>query len=375
LFRTFKLALIDIRNKIIYINKEMAPPEVISNPPIQDKVLFKLLSELPEYSPGDNLHIFIKELDTFITYIESRTLTNEQRYTSQLAIKRKLKGEARNYISYYNNESWAEIRAALLKRYGDQRSEDILMQTLQSCIQFKSESFQTYYSRITKALSELLQNVQLNSNNDIFQFKKANYTNLAEKTFKYGLIEPYRSYLSHFNTMTLQEALNKCRELDNTQAQWEYSEFIRRVQEKPKHNDPFSFKPFPFRPQPQLTQSWKPQLPWQPKPNPFGSSHPQLLNIQQEKFQPKPFKPEPMSVHSQAPSPKNLKPWQPPQQQPFNRFRFNQPQQFNRFPFNRSQQFNRYPFNPQQQFRPQFPQQQFSPRPQLQTLHSRDVNP
>lgn len=78
-----------------------------------------LLNAIPNYFPGDNLSIFINEVDNLINHLSNR-LTGDLGYIVSFSIRSKVKGDARDFLAYQNATQWPEIRAALLSKYGDQ---------------------------------------------------------------------------------------------------------------------------------------------------------------------------------------------------------------------------------------------------------------
>lgn len=187
-----------------------------------------LLRAIPEYYPGDNLSIFVNEVDNLINHLRGR-LTPDLDYVVSFSIRSKIKGDARDFISHQNATDWLAIRNALLSKYGDQRSEELLESSLRHCIQKRNESYMDYYARILKAHNELMQYVTLHTSDaNYLNFRRHDYSKLALKTFQIGLLEPYRSYLSNFDLLTIEECINKCRYYDNRKYEWEYCEFLRR---------------------------------------------------------------------------------------------------------------------------------------------------
>src|SRR6195952_2720864 len=145
-----------------------------------------LLQAIPEYSPGQNLSIFINEVDNLTQHLNKR-LTADLVYVVNFNIRSKIKGDARDYISHQNATEWHEIRAALLQKYGDQRSEDLLTSSLTQCVQLRNESYMDYYGRLLKAFNDLIQYVSLHeTDQNYLAFKKIEYERLALKTFQIG---------------------------------------------------------------------------------------------------------------------------------------------------------------------------------------------
>lgn len=219
------------------MNANEINPAVVSKNEIQ-----MLIQAIPEYSPGQNLNIFINEVDNLVKHLQNR-LTNDLSYVLNFSIRTKIKGAARDFISHQNASEWPEIRKALLSKYGEQRSEDLLVSALSNCVQKSNESYMDYFSRLLKRYNTLMHNVTLNiTDPQYLGFKQIEYGKLALRTFRLGTLEPYRSHLTHFDLKTVEECLEKCKEFDNTKRQWDYCEFIRRSQNPKKQN----FSPSPM---------------------------------------------------------------------------------------------------------------------------------
>lgn len=202
------------------------PPQINM---ITDKSeLNMLLNAIPEYFPGNNLSIFITEVDSLINHLRGR-LSTDLTYVVDFAIRNKIKGDARDFVAYQNAIAWDDIKTALLNKYGDQRSEELLEAALRQCIQYRNETYLDFYSRVLRTHNELMQHITLhNRDPNLVQFKKFEYNKLALKSFQIGLLEPYRTYISNFELHTLEECLNKCKFYDNRKQEWEYCEYIRR---------------------------------------------------------------------------------------------------------------------------------------------------
>lgn len=313
LFQNLKLDSKESNNliKLTHLdNSIMTDNQTPSAPPQQKAILDKseiqlLIHAIPEYHPGDNLSIFINEVDNLIDHLTNR-LTPDLEYILNFNIRSKIKAEARDFLAFQNIISWADIRLSLLRKYGDQRSEELLVSALKQSVQYKNETYNDFYTKILKTFSDLMQYISLNCNDkNLFLYKKFEYTNLALKTFQIGLLEPYRSYLSHFELTTIEECLNKCNFYDNRKQEWEYCEFIR------KSNDPLrkSFKT--------LTAPNSNKFSYQNHTKSFHNNQPQTSHFKTSNFypnftnkyennpqlaiQPKPFKGpinEPLSQNS-----------------------------------------------------------------------------
>lgn len=189
-----------------------------------------LIQAIPEFHPGQSLSVFINEIDNLLRHL-NRRLTPDLTYILNVNIRSKIKGDARDFISYQNAVEWFDIRKVLLQKYGDQRSEELLVSDLTQCVQQKTEKYMDFYSRLLKAYNSLMQNVTLNIQDpNYLAFKKLEYDKLALKTFQIGLLEPYRSFLGNFEFKTIEECINKCHTLENRNQEWDYCEFLRNSQ-------------------------------------------------------------------------------------------------------------------------------------------------
>ena len=281
-----------LKTPILNLSK-MSNPNMASQSSPEKHEIQLLINTLPEYYPGQNLALFINEVDNLCTHLANR-LTPDLVYVVNCSIRSKIKGEARDFISYQGLIEWVEIRKSLLQKYGDQRSEDLLVSAVAQCVQNPSESYMDYYSRLLKAGNSLMQNITLNiTDPGLLGYKKTEYSKLALKTFQNGILEPYRGYLSHFELTTIEECLNKCKTLDNQRQEWDYSEFIRKSQDsskKPSHqinSTPNIFKP--------LIPSFSKPSPTPFKPPVFNSTQqpfkPPIFNSSQQPFRPPVFNP------------------------------------------------------------------------------------
>ncbi|XP_050512852.1 GATA zinc finger domain-containing protein 15-like [Diabrotica virgifera virgifera] len=209
--------------------------------PFLNADITSLCATLPEFSTGDNLSTFLKSVDNLITFLVGQQLTASQEFILNSNIIARIKGEPRDFLNYSNKTAWAEVRPALLAKYGDRRSEDILVTQLSTTVQKNHESYDQYHQRITKNLNDLLQHTTLNDNVETANFKTPYFKNIALKTFCTGINEPYAEYLSHFTITSLEQALQKCIVYDNHKSQQKYMNYLKTQQ----NNKPFSPKQKP----------------------------------------------------------------------------------------------------------------------------------
>jgi len=192
-----------------------------------DKVELKMIVEsLPSFAPGDNLSLFISEIESFLEYVKDK-LTEAQTYLVGQALKAKIKGAARNIINFENANTWPLIKKVLIGQFGEKRSEDLLVANLSQLVQLPNEPYLNFYQKCMAAYHLLLENVMLNCSAEEQNFKNEYYKKLCASTFKLGLLEPYRSYISHFEMETIQDCLTKCQIYDNLENSWTQKESLR----------------------------------------------------------------------------------------------------------------------------------------------------
>ncbi|KAL3280501.1 hypothetical protein HHI36_024221, partial [Cryptolaemus montrouzieri] len=106
-------------------NSTPIPSGTTSNlEPLSRNDIQLLLQSIPEYFPGENLSIFVNEVDNLCELLEGR-LNADLVYVVNFSIRSKIKGEARDFLYFQNATNWPSIRRVLLQKYGDQRSEDL----------------------------------------------------------------------------------------------------------------------------------------------------------------------------------------------------------------------------------------------------------
>lgn len=298
--------------------------------PIQISELTALTNTLPEFYPGGNLSTFINAVDNLIRFLDKK-LTPSQVYLFNVSVLAKVKNEARDYLNFHNETEWSGIRNALLRKYGDQRNEEILLSALRSTVQKQNETYSEYYDRVLLAQNDLMQYVQLHEvDQNIIAFKRNFYQKQTLQVFCSGINDPYHEYLMHFDLISLEEALNKCKIYDNKIQEHRYMKYLRHNTDKPKtinvqkQNHPprnifipnFSHNPRPAQqlqnvPPMRFSQA---QNNSQPKPfaGPINKPIPQQSRFPTNKqvFGTKPgstmsrntYKPTPMSVQTSVPN-------------------------------------------------------------------------
>lgn len=228
------------QNPEIHLNQLNFPIENTSNKmPLSNSDITELCKTLPHFSPGDNLTTFIKSVSDLLEFFESQEPSDIQKYIIGANLKSKLLGEARDLINLQNSSNWPEIKECLLKKYGDRRSEEILLTELSNTLQLKTDSYNDYYHKISKALNDLNLHVSLHETNDaIIEFKTKFFSNHALRVFVSGIREPYSTHLFHFELENIDEALQKCISLDNHNKQRNYMMYQIDKKEYKNNNSP-----------------------------------------------------------------------------------------------------------------------------------------
>uniref|UniRef100_A0A6P7H3B2 Uncharacterized protein LOC114346475 n=1 Tax=Diabrotica virgifera virgifera TaxID=50390 RepID=A0A6P7H3B2_DIAVI len=211
--------------------------------PITNADISSLCATLPEFTAGQNLSTFIKSVDNLLIFLQQQNTTAPQEFIINAYILSRIKGEPRDYLNYSNKTNWTDVRPALLTKYGDRRSEEILVTQLTTTVQKASESYDDYHHRIIDNLKDLLQHISLHNTPENLNFKTPYFRKLALKTFCTGLNNPYCEHLSHFQLDSLDEALQKCIALDNHKNQVSYMNFLKSQQKRKNQKQIILFQP------------------------------------------------------------------------------------------------------------------------------------
>lgn len=225
---------------------------------------------LPEYSGGSkNLAYFIRQVESYLSLLRKpdvNCLFNRLLFEQ---VKAKLVGEARDVLISSDCCTWSQIKDTLLQRFGDPRSEELLLNDLATCYQLHNESYETYFERLKHKLQVLLEHVSIRTpNNDIRISKENMYTNQALSVFKSGVLEPYCSHLLNLPINSLEQALYECRKYDNNKAQISFMNFMRSKSKINAHNNNSISKPS-FK-QGKINYQPRPSLYY---PNNFGTNN------------------------------------------------------------------------------------------------------
>ncbi|KAK4875306.1 hypothetical protein RN001_011728 [Aquatica leii] len=140
----------------------------------------------------------------------------------------KLINAARDILVTCDCSTWSNVKSALLNRFGDPRNEYVLENDLLTCFQETNENYDTYYEKIKGKLQSLLEHILIHEQDVNLKIYKTNlYTRKALETFKAGLLEPYRSFISYKNVESLEDCLLQFRNYDNHKQQVSFLNFIR----------------------------------------------------------------------------------------------------------------------------------------------------
>lgn len=224
-------SLVELFQKTINLNQTVTMPQETQTATqvLSEKELTFLINLLPEFKPGENLALFINRVDELTNAINLESAGDLYKFMLYQGIKSKIKGDAADFVSYFNCKDWQEIKTNLLTKYGDQRSEQVLLNELDSLSQLHNESFQNFYHRVIATFNALMQKIKLDTTDvSVFNLKRDMYTIKAVNTFRLGVTEPYCSYLDKFSLSSLEECLNKCITYENEKSIKDYHEYMRR---------------------------------------------------------------------------------------------------------------------------------------------------
>ncbi|KAK9876311.1 hypothetical protein WA026_012610 [Henosepilachna vigintioctopunctata] len=152
-------------------------------------------------------------------------------------VKSKLTGEAQDVLLNSNCSRWGEIKETLTQRFGDPRSEELLLHDLTTTFQNYNETYEKFHEKIKQKLQILLEHVSVREiNSDIRISKEISYQNQALSTFKAGILQPYCRHLMNLDVRTLEQGLIECRKFDNNKAQVNFMNFMRNQNVNKKFN-------------------------------------------------------------------------------------------------------------------------------------------
>lgn len=192
---------------------------------------------IPQYSGGSkNLAYFLNQVDNYLSFLRQKEDCLFNRLLLE-QVKSKITGEARDVLINSQHNKWSEIKETLTQKFGDPRSEELLLHDLTTTFQKYHQSYEEYHEIIKRKLQILLEHVSVReSNRDIRNCKENSYQNQALSTFKAGLLEPYCRHLMNMNVISLEQALFECRKFDNDKAQVNFMKFIRNQNNNDNYN-------------------------------------------------------------------------------------------------------------------------------------------
>lgn len=205
---------------------------------------------IPQYEGGSrNLTYFIQQCEKFIDTYRNKTEGQENCTFNKLLFEiccSKLVDAARDTLVISNCTTWSEVKKALTTRFGDPRNETLLENDLTTCFQLSNETYDQYYEKIRSKLQQLLEHLTITEDNsDLQVFKTKMFNQKALDTFKAGLLEPYRSFISYKSVKSLEDCLLQLRNYDNHQQQVNFLNFIRQKSSSKQMTRPITqqFKP------------------------------------------------------------------------------------------------------------------------------------
>jgi hypothetical protein len=203
-------------------------------------------SMVPEFNGNSqDLPYFIKQSERFIQLLrqpDQNCLFNQLLLEN---VKSRVIGDAREVLIANNCNTWNVLKQALINKYGDPRSEELLINDLTTTFQKPNENYESYYQNIERKLRILLEHVTLRADNeDVLNHKKSMFEQQALATFKSGIIEPYCTHLLNSNCATLEASLFECRRLDNHKTQIAFMQFLRNKDKPQNIAKPGNSKPY-----------------------------------------------------------------------------------------------------------------------------------
>ncbi|XP_056642615.1 uncharacterized protein LOC130449004 [Diorhabda sublineata] len=118
---------------------------------------------VPTYN-GDSkdLAYFLRQSEKYIDLLKT---DNNNLFNSLLLeqVKSKFSGPARDIIINRSFDNWPDLKIALVTRFGDPRSEEILAYDLNTSIQSHPQSFSEFHDEISQKLQVLKEHLAINS--------------------------------------------------------------------------------------------------------------------------------------------------------------------------------------------------------------------
>ncbi|GJQ70430.1 hypothetical protein Trydic_g18698 [Trypoxylus dichotomus] len=193
-----------------------------------------------------NLSYFLQQCENFINSykIESAEPTSTHNEPLFEICCSKIRGTDRDVLVVANCTNWSQVREVLLNHFGDQRNKTLLENDLITCFQLTNETYHQYYERIKSKLQQLLEHVKLREADPNIIIYETNTYERALNTYQAGLLEPYRSFISHKSPVSLEDCLVHLRNHDNHKQQVHFLNFIRqkahRMPQQPQNQQTFT---------------------------------------------------------------------------------------------------------------------------------------
>lgn len=203
---------------------------------------------IPKYDGGNrNLSYFLLQCDKFRSMFRNNNPGQENCLGNILLFEiccSRLEGAARDALVASNITTLSQMKETLLNRFGDPRNETLLANDLNTCFQAHNESYENYYENIKFKLQQLIEHITIREQSeDIKTFKLEMYSKNALSTFKAGLLEPYRTHISHQIAQSIEDCLLALRNYDNQKQQIEFLNFVRNktpIRRNATPNKPFN---------------------------------------------------------------------------------------------------------------------------------------
>lgn len=188
---------------------------------------------IPHYEGGSkNLSYFIQQCEKFCNTYKNKTAGQENCTLNKLLFEiccSRLTGAARDTLVISNCLTWDNVKKALISRFGDPRNETLLENDLSTCYQSINENYDQYYEKIKAKLQQLLEHLNISEEDENLKiYKSAAFTQRALETYKAGLLEPYRSFISYKSINSLEDCLIQLRNYDNYKQQVNFLNFMRQ---------------------------------------------------------------------------------------------------------------------------------------------------
>lgn len=176
----------------------------------------EFLRVIPEFN-GDPSRLpgFIRASDLIINQFSVNDPTAFINHLLLSSVIQKLTGAAATVTNGRLIHTWKDLKQILKDNFGDQRSEDTLLQDLLHLKQ-NNESPLTFYNRCQELKAALFSHLSHTDSTAELQTMKAQmYTSLTLKAFLSGLRDPLGSFIRSTEPATLEDALRKINEEQN----------------------------------------------------------------------------------------------------------------------------------------------------------------